>query len=546
MKKRGAIGLSVLLVLTVALAACSGKNADNRSSDSGGTSKPLSNDPITLKIVKLSYPDVGPAAKDKWMWQEYEKMSNVRVDWTEIPSGEQVEKKNALMNSGDYPDAFYGPIGFSTDELVKYGGQGIFIPLEDLIDRYAPNLSKLFRDKPDIKKALTMPDGHIYALPYVESSNLYASIRFYMNKKFLDNVGMQAPTTTDELIAVLEAFRDKDANGNGQADDEYPLALPDWMFATAQGAGLFEQEMYGSFGMGNGGLQGAANWIYKDKDGQLKTIFNDEKLRQLWKYLKKLWDDKLLHPETLSGLDFGKWTSLGANDQVGLYSFVHSQLFGPDKTDDYIAIDALQGPDGDQVANWVDFPVRYYSSFIITKSNKEPERSIQWADYFYGEEGSMFGFFGKEGETYSMADGKPQYVDKILNDTKGAQIGAFQYIDNNYGGYYPYVEPPEEYRAIQGFDSVEDYFKTTSERLDRYLPEEIWPQFNPTSEESTETIPILTDINKFIYESRVKFISGDWNLDGADWDNYVQTLDKMGAKRYLEIKQAQYERFKNS
>jgi len=549
LKNKFALWLSALLVIVVTLSACSGKNEPANSADespkTGETPKTseapkaLGNDPISLKIVKLSYPDVGPAAKEKWMWQEYEKKTNVHVEWTEIPAGQQAEKKNVLMNSGDYPDVFYGPIGFSTDELVKYGDQGIFVPLEDLINKYAPNLSNLFQERPEIKKALTMPDGHIYSLPYVDNSHMNASLRYYMNKKFLDNVGMQAPTTTDELITVLKAFRDKDANGNGKADDEYPIAMS-WQF------GLFEQEMYGSFGMGNGGLQGANSLIYKDKDGQIKTIFNDEKLKQTWKYFKTLWDEKLFHPETLTTLDYGKWVSLGNNDQVGMFSFVAPGVFSPAKIDDYIAIDALKGPNGDQIANWIDFPVRGYSSFIITKNNKEPERTIQWADYFYSEEGSMFGFFGKEGETYNMVDGKPKYVDKILNNNKGAQIGAFQYVDNNYGGGYPYLEPSEEYRAVQGHDSVEDYFKSTSERLDPYLPEEIWPQFNPTAEESAESIAILTDIGKFFNESRVKFITGEWNLDGADWDKYVKTLDKMGAKRYLEIKRAQYDRYKNS
>ena len=69
-----------------------------------------------------------------------------------------------MLGSNDLPDAFYR-IAFGTDELMKYGKQGLFVPLEDLIEQHAPNLNKLLKDNPDIRGAITMSDGHIYALP---------------------------------------------------------------------------------------------------------------------------------------------------------------------------------------------------------------------------------------------------------------------------------------------------------------------------------------------------------------------------------------------
>ena len=49
--------------------------------------------------------------------------------------------------------------------MVKYGAEGILIPLEDYItEENTPNLYKIFQDYPEYKGSITAPDGHIYSL----------------------------------------------------------------------------------------------------------------------------------------------------------------------------------------------------------------------------------------------------------------------------------------------------------------------------------------------------------------------------------------------
>lgn len=66
---------------------------------------------------------------------------------------------------------------------------------------------------------MTAPDGHIYTIPYV-CTDTTVGYSPYINTKWLENVGMSTPTTTDEFEAVLKAFKEQDANGNGDASDE--------------------------------------------------------------------------------------------------------------------------------------------------------------------------------------------------------------------------------------------------------------------------------------------------------------------------------------
>ena len=41
----------------------------------------------------------------------------------------------------------------------------------------------------------------------------------FINKKWLDKLGLEMPTTTDEFYQVLKAFKNGDPNGNGKADE---------------------------------------------------------------------------------------------------------------------------------------------------------------------------------------------------------------------------------------------------------------------------------------------------------------------------------------
>ncbi|PYI56657.1 extracellular solute-binding protein [Paenibacillus flagellatus] len=530
MKKGLSLLLASTLTLSLALTACGGTEqaaTPGKAGESPGTT--AANEKIALKMVKRGYTDVHPPAKDLWMWKKYEEKTGIRVDFEEIPAAAVTERKNVILGSNDLPDAFYR-IAFGTDELMKYGKQGLFIPLEKLIEQHAPNLNKLLRDNPDIKRAITMSDGHIYALPYVDFSKAFNSVRLYINKSWLDEAGLAVPKTTAEFRSALKTVRQKDPARLG-----WVLESRYWTF--------LESFLASSFGMGEGGSKAFGQSIYKDKDGQIKTTFNDPKYKELLQYMSDLYKDGSLAQQNFTtGYDYAKWSTDGANNLVGSFVWEGPGYIGKDAAKNYVGINALEGPRGDKVAGTLGPAAKGIFGFIITNKNKHPVETLKWIDYFYGEEGILFGTFGIEGETYKMVDGKPKYIDDILNYKGGVQLGAFQYVDNVYGAYYPYVEPKDELRMAARGTTVADEIKADPAELDKFAPKELWPDFVPTDEEAKQTSAMLTDINKYIEEMRVKFVTGKANLD-TEWDNYVKTLDKMGAAKYLDIRRKQYERY---
>ena len=143
-----------------------------------------------------------------------EEQTNVHIDWTCFVSDQFSDKKNlALAQFGNLPDGLFNA-GMSDYDLLRYAKQGIIIPLENLIDKYMPNLQAVFEKYPEYRTMCTAPDGHIYSFPWIEQlgSGKEAIQAIgdipYINKKWLDYLGLEIPTTTDELEQVLIQFRD--------------------------------------------------------------------------------------------------------------------------------------------------------------------------------------------------------------------------------------------------------------------------------------------------------------------------------------------------
>lgn len=153
-----------------------------------------------------------------------------------------------MLTSGEYPDVFWN--GISSDMAVQYSDQDIFVPTEELIAQYAPRLAKIFEEHPEYKQGSTTPNGHSYGFPYIEEMHglVLTPGPFMINQTWLNKVGKDMPTTVDEFVDCLRAFKEAgDLNGNGEAD-EIPYALE---FGNDDLFGSYDSFYYftGAFGM---------------------------------------------------------------------------------------------------------------------------------------------------------------------------------------------------------------------------------------------------------------------------------------------------------
>jgi putative aldouronate transport system substrate-binding protein len=543
LKQWTTLTVSAALMSSV-LAACSGgsgsgsgeKKGDSAQTQPAGADKPSANatgfpivkDPITLTFFTGKAATNGSDFSQTYIWKEYEKKTNIKVNFQLVPFENLTEKRNLTIAGGDYPDAFYSARVPAAD-LMNYGSQGVFIKLNDLIDKYAPNFKQLMQKYPDLKRSLTMPDGGIYSFPTLYSPDFLSVLigsPIWVKKEWLDKLNMPEPKTLDDFYNFLKAVKNTDLNGNGQ-HDEVPY--------TAAGLGNLENQLEGAFGLAT---RGAPTHPYVDVDPatqKLRFYRLDSRQKELLAFMHKLYAEGLIDKDIFTL----KSAAVYAKGEKGLIAATNVPNPATVMNQDgYIGLGALKGPHGDQLYTQIKSPVPWQGSFVITNKDKYPAETVRWIDYFYGDEGSTFYFMGKENETYKKdASGKLVYLDSVVKQDGLSHDQALAKYFTWLGGSYPSIV---QTKSFSGSETMPNFLEA-AEKAKPNLVKDLWYNFNFTQEETEFMTSTGADLTKYITEMEAKFITGAAPLD--DWDKYVATATKMGLDKYMKVYQAAYDRY---
>lgn len=547
MKKRSLALLVILaLVWGPLLAACSGhddgangKTSDVTASENGKLEKallndegfPIVNEPITLSAMVMLSPSQPTEWNDILVWKKYEEMTGIHVEWDEYTSADIVEKRNLALASDELPDLFYRA-RMPDNDIDKYGAEGTFIRLNELIDQYAPNFKSLMEQYDGVAKGIATADGDIYALPNLfDSPSIQINRKLFINQDWLQAVGKTMPTTTEELYDVLVAFRDGDPNGNGEPD-EIPL--------TADSLNDVILVLRGAFGLGNRGSTNG-NWDVDPVSGNLRFFPASEAYKQLLGYLNRLYTEKLLDQEifTTSGTEV---LSKNEQNRVGIFSFGNVVARANTNADSFAGLDmALEGPNGDRMHTAVVGHLGSRGAFLITKKNPYPEATMRWIDYFYSEEGIRMLYLGIEGETYYKdANGEYQFLPEIVENIP--EGSSFDQVVSKYvpyaGGALPTLIMEEYFKGGETQPSA----KQAAANLRPYIPDEVWESFSFTAGESEVKITLESDINSMVNQWTAEFVQGKRSLD--EFDSFVAQLNRMGLEQLIDIYETAYERYK--
>ena len=220
----------------------------------------------------VKHPLTKPLAQMEWL-KKAEDAAGVEIEWQEI-TADWGQKKGTMLASGDIPDLFIGGNVISDADFAQFSG--LFQDMTELLPK-APNVQAMFDEKPETKIIATQPDGKIYGLPKYQRFWPASATRQYINRKWLDNLGLKMPTTWDELYDVLVAFKEKDANGNGDPNDEIPMDWPGGI------GGYFNPAML----LGSEGItltDGSGQGFFVE-DGKVKNFLVDERYKKLVVFL---------------------------------------------------------------------------------------------------------------------------------------------------------------------------------------------------------------------------------------------------------------------
>lgn len=511
------IGLSTIL------AGCSSDKSASEETKKVNVKMNATGLPIVDKTVTLNFvspkSSLAPNFADMTIFKELQKTTNVQIKWNNIPGDGYQEKKNLLLASGDLPDAFYNS-GFSDLDIQKYAKDGTIIPLDDLIDKYMPNLKKRLEERPELKKVITAPDGHIYSLPRAEEMDLVGLPNtMYINKKWLDKLGLKMPTTLDEYHDVLKAFQDKDANGNGKKDEiGLTYLFNGW-------CGNFG-DMIAAFGVPDNNDHRIV------RDGKVIFTAVQPEYKEAIEYYHKWVKEGIIDPEATTQ-DTAKMFAKGKSKDETLGSFIwweNTEMVGTDRQNDYAVLPPLVGPKGKPIVGHSNYSEYGRDAFVITKADKYPEITSRWVDQLYAPKESAQVNWGPIGEVYKE-DGNGMLVNKEL--PAGVAMGE----------YRQKVAPGGPFIVLkQDFGKVVDMEPRAKERLqilDKYYrpyeEKENYPQVFFSQEDSQRINQLQTDITQFVNQKQAH-----WLQDGGiekEWDSYVKQLDQMGLPELMKLYQ---------
>lgn len=486
---------------------------------------------LTLNIMTQSSPLAPQDPNEKLIYKRLQEETNLKINWTNYTWDAFAEKRNLDIAAGDIPDAILNA-GMGDYDLLKYAEQGIIVPVEDLIDNYMPNLKKVLDENPEYRQMITAPDGHIYSFPWIEElGSGKGSIQSvdctpWINKTWLDELGLDMPTTTDELQEVLKAFKEKDPNGNGK-QDEIPMSF---IINDGQNDPAY---LFGSFGLGD-------NWDHTvvDNDGNVILTAAQEGYKSALNYLHGLYKEGLIDQESFEQ-DWNTYVAKGKNQKYGLYfTWDKANISGPE--DDYVLLPPLKGPDGTQNVARTNGMGFDRGKMVITTANQNLELTAKWIDELYEPIQSVQNNWGTYGDDKQVNVFEYDEDNKMLihADLEGASPSEVRQ-KTEIGG--PLAVLDEYYGEVT---TMPDDAAWRLEQINTLVPymyaENIYPKVFFSKEELDDLSTIETDL--FAYINRIR---AEWIVNGnadKEWDTYLKELERLGLNRWLEIKQDGYNR----
>jgi putative aldouronate transport system substrate-binding protein len=520
------VAASSVVAVTLGLAACTPGGED----DQGG-----GGDSVSIMVIK--HPLTKPMADMGWV-KQLEEEAGVTIRWEEV-SADWDQKKNPMLAAGDIPDLIIGANAITDADLGTFGS--LFEDLSDDLDAL-PNVQAMFDEVDGAQLLATSPDDKIQALPSFKKFWPTAITHQYINQQWLDELGLDVPTTWDELFDVLVAFKEGDPNGNGQAD-EIPM---DFSPVGTTGFGYFQPTaLLGSTGMQIVGGGGAGYFV---EDGEVKNFFVDERYRDVVEFLHRCWDAGLISQDAFTQ-DYSAYQSVarGTGDQarVGFtWGWSGSDRFGPAVYEQYTAMAPLQ-QEADQQA-----PVRWsYDYENLTRNHvamsaaaENKDAVLRTIDAFYSPDISIQVLFGdigpnieKDGETYSILPP----ADANLDPSTWKWTSSI--ADNGPIFISDEMDVAQLPTDLAEANTDAEPLQPAYEGLD--LDADVYPSLfiKPSQEDVTTTSVNDTAV---LGVTMPKF--AEWITTGgatSQWDEYVGQVEGLGLTQNLEILQGYYDQY---
>ena len=490
-------------------------------------------------------PNTESNPNNRTIFKRLQEKTNVEIEWTAIQGDQWGDKITLNMANPKTLTDFIFTAGFGDSDLLKYADQGIIIPLEEYIDAYMPNLSAVFEKYPEYRTMSTDSEGHIWALPWIEQLGSGKTAiqtidnMSFINKKWLDFLGLEMPTTVDEFEQVLIAFRDHASELQAEFNIDGSI-IP--MSCIVNDGGQDPCILINGFGEGYGDADKGRHIAVTD---DLKVICSatQQGFKDGIAWLHSLYEEGLIDPEAFTQ----EWSTYVSKGKSGRYGVCFSwDVANIDNLQDWVPLPALTADTRNITPQNGSFTSGYdRGRCVVTAVAKNPALVCAWLDQMYDPFQSPQNNWGTYGEDDDFdifelgenENGEEMLKHAPLGDASPVEVreaeavgGPLAILDEYYGVY---VTCPDD--AQYRLDWIKDYY--TPDMNTKY----VYPNVFMSQEDTEELSNLQADIQKTINANK-----SDWIMNGftdADWDKYLKELDAYGLQDYLAIFQKYLDAF---
>lgn len=426
---------------------------------------------------------------------------------------EDYAKVLANMEKGEFAADVLFKANLTREQEIAMLKSGALIDLAPYIEENMPNLSALLEANPEWRDVITLEDGRIASLPLINEAE--RQICVWINKTWLDQLGLAMPQNTEELTAALEAFKTRDPNGNYKDDEvaadllgvyEMRWLLPyfsiiadDYNLARdAQGAFVFAPE-----------LEGYRAFVELLRDWEARGLFDDEAFTSVHNAASL---DSSDEETVVSGLIV----------TVAPYTSVPAANSG-----EYVPL-LMAGPDGS--VRWRDALGEVWTGcFAVTAACKDPAEALRWADALYTEAGAILAYAGEEGDEFRFNDAGCWVFNvdsmRTIDDIRGDSI---IYTGVSMPGIAPHA-------FLAQVDSDIDVHILTHTAQVRAVSEQVSPAYLLGEAAQARANELAAELGKLVDAGIGRFATGETELTDEKWNAWLESLREAGSDELAQL-----------
>lgn len=434
---------------------------------------------------------------------------------------------NLLVASGDYPDLFQNAGSYYTGGMDKAVDDEVLVDLTELLEENAPNYNALIHQDETTLADASTSSGRIVEINRIMADYTRPSTGLVIRQDWLDDLGMEQPTTLDDLHDVLVAFK----NEKGAVE---PLGL-------GYTGVLDENEICSAFDVYGVYAAFMGTYPFYVVDGQVKFGWVEDNFKEYLSLMSQWYAEGLIGSDyyienTGHGIDSSKTTT--GQCGVWLHDYFQIELIQSQMNDENADVQAIAAPVKEE-GQTLHFGSRKTliggQTLAITTGCGDPELALKYIDFFFTDEGSILCNYGVEGEGMEYnEDGEPEYTELIYANPDHSMretqvmytltIGPF--VEDESRNDIAYSEKENAARGVWA-SNVDDAY--------------IMPTTDLSADQASEVSGIMGDLMTYATGKITEFIIGSDTLD--NWDAYVTEMESFNVSRAIEIYQEVYDAY---